>query len=46
MNLAISKAWDKIQGMINGIIVMLPNLVLALIVFVFFIRRKVAQITG
>jgi len=34
------------SGMINGIIVMLPNLVLALIVFLSFIRRKVAQITG
>ena len=36
MNLAISKAWDKIQGMINGLIVMLPNIVLALIVFFLF----------
>ena len=36
MNLAISKAWDKIQGMINGLIVMLPNIVLALIVFALF----------
>jgi len=36
MNLAISKAWDKIQGMLNGLIVMLPNIVLALIVFAIF----------
>jgi small-conductance mechanosensitive channel len=41
MNLAISKAWDKMQGMINGLIVMLPNIVLALIVFfVFFFAAR------
>jgi len=45
MNLAISKAWDKIQGMINGLIVMLPNLVLALIVFAVFYSSP-DQITG
>ena len=36
MNLAISAAWAKIQAMINGLIVMLPNIVLALIVFALF----------
>jgi small conductance mechanosensitive channel len=39
MNLeaSITAAWEKIQGMIDGLIVMLPNLVLALIVFVLFV---------
>jgi small conductance mechanosensitive channel len=38
MNLeaSITAAWQKIQGMIDGLIVMLPNLVLAMIVFVLF----------
>ncbi len=33
---SISAAWDKIQGMIDSLIVMLPNIVLALIVFLVF----------
>lgn len=33
---SVSIAWDKIQGMLNGLIVMLPNIVLALIVFTLF----------
>ncbi|HEY0546503.1 MAG TPA: mechanosensitive ion channel family protein [Pyrinomonadaceae bacterium] len=33
MNFDISPAWAKIQGIVNGFISMLPNLVLALIVF-------------
>ncbi len=33
---AISAAVDKIQGMVNGAIVLLPNIVLALIVFLVF----------
>lgn len=33
---SVSIAWDKIQGMLNGLIVMLPNIVLALIVFALF----------
>ncbi len=33
---AVSAAWNKIQGMLNGFIVMLPNLVLAVIVFAIF----------
>lgn len=53
MNLqaSITAAWEKIQGMINGLIVMLPNLVLAVIVFVLFviaarlIRNLVRRVT-
>lgn len=46
MNIKISALWDKIQGMINGAIVLLPNLVLAFIVFVifFFVARTIKQI--
>ncbi|HEY9674514.1 MAG TPA: mechanosensitive ion channel family protein [Waterburya sp.] len=38
MNLhqAVSTAWGKIQAMINGLIIMLPNIVLAAIVFAMF----------
>ena len=36
MNVQISAAWEKVQGMINGFIALLPNLVLALIVFAIF----------
>jgi len=36
MNSGVSTAWAKIQAMINGTIAMLPNLVVALIVFVIF----------
>jgi small conductance mechanosensitive channel len=38
MNLqeAVSTAWAKVQAMIDGLIVMLPNLVLAAIVFLLF----------
>jgi len=36
MDLEVSTAWAKIQGMINGAIALLPNLVLALIVFAIF----------
>lgn len=43
MNAEISAVWDKIQGMINGFIVLLPNIVLALIVFaIFFFVARVA----
>jgi small-conductance mechanosensitive channel len=43
---AVSAAWDKIQGMIDGLIVMLPNIVLALIVFVlfFFVARLIKRL--
>ncbi|MBD2628277.1 mechanosensitive ion channel family protein [Trichormus variabilis] len=37
MNPEISAAWDKVQSMINGFIALLPNIVLALIVFIFFL---------
>lgn len=33
---SVSAAWTKIQGMIDGLIIMLPNIVLAVIVFVLF----------
>lgn len=33
---SVSAAWTKIQGMIDGVIIMLPNLVLAVIVFALF----------
>lgn len=36
MNTEISTAWNKVQNMINGFMVLLPNIVLALIVFAFF----------
>lgn len=51
MNAEISVVWDKIQAMINGFIVLLPNIVLALIVFAIFffaataIRRLVRRLT-
>ncbi|MBW4457760.1 MAG: mechanosensitive ion channel family protein [Nostoc indistinguendum CM1-VF10] len=37
MNAEISTAWDKIQSMINGFIALLPNILLGLIVFIFFL---------
>ncbi|MBW4574958.1 MAG: mechanosensitive ion channel family protein [Aphanothece sp. CMT-3BRIN-NPC111] len=46
-----STAWAKIQGMINGAIVMLPNIVLAIIVFALFyfaaktIKKVVKRLT-
>lgn len=51
MNADISALWDRIQGMINGFIVLLPNIVLALIVFAIFfvvaraIKRVVKRLT-
>lgn len=51
MNIQISNAWEKVQGMINGFIALLPNVVLALIVFAIFfvvagtIRRLVRRLT-
>ena len=46
MNAEISAVWDKIQGMINGFIILLPNIVLALIVFAifFFVARAIKQL--
>lgn len=37
MNAEISTAWDKVQSMINGFIALLPNILLGLIVFIFFL---------
>lgn len=37
MNAEISAAWDKVQSMINGFIGLLPNIALALIVFLLFL---------
>jgi small conductance mechanosensitive channel len=51
MNIQISTAWEKVQSMINGFIALLPNAVLALIVFAIFfivagaIRRLVRRLT-
>lgn len=36
MDLEVAAAWTKIQGMINGAIALLPNLVLASVVFTIF----------
>jgi small-conductance mechanosensitive channel len=46
MNAEISAVWDKIQGMINAFIVLLPNMVLALIVFAifFFVARTIKKV--
>jgi small conductance mechanosensitive channel len=46
MNAEISTAWDKVQGMINGFIALLPNIVLAIIVFAifFFVARSIKQV--
>jgi small conductance mechanosensitive channel len=46
MKADISAVWDKIQGMINGFIILLPNIVLALIVFAifFFIARSIKKV--
>ncbi|MGI8502280.1 MAG: mechanosensitive ion channel family protein [Hassallia sp.] len=46
MNADISAVLKQIQGMINGFIVLLPNLVLALIVFAifFYIARTIKQV--
>jgi small conductance mechanosensitive channel len=51
MNIQVSTAWNKVQGMINGFMALLPNLLLALIVFVIFfvvagnIRQLVKRLT-
>ncbi|MEI2582641.1 mechanosensitive ion channel family protein [Scytonema sp. PRP1] len=51
MNLEISTAWSKVQEMINGAIALLPNIVLALVVFLLFvfvgrwIKRLVKRLT-
>jgi len=51
MNAEISAVWDKMQKMLNDFIILLPNLVLALIVFAIFffiariIKRAVRNLT-
>lgn len=51
MNVEISAAWQKVQGMINGLIALIPNMVLAIVVFAIFfivagmIRRLVRRLT-
>jgi small conductance mechanosensitive channel len=51
MRAEISSIWDKIESMINDFIVLLPNMVLALIVFAIFffvgraIKRAVRRVT-
>lgn len=38
---SVSTAWDKIQSMSNGLIVMLPNILLAVLVFtIFFVAAR------
>ncbi|WP_026734854.1 mechanosensitive ion channel family protein [Fischerella sp. PCC 9605] len=46
MNAEISSAWEKVQAMVNGFFVLLPNIVLALIVFAvfFFVARTIKQL--
>ncbi|MBD2387028.1 mechanosensitive ion channel family protein [Cylindrospermum sp. FACHB-282] len=51
MNAEITAVWDKVQVMINGFIMLLPNIILALIVFTLFvvvgraIKRLVKRLT-
>ncbi|MGG6295118.1 mechanosensitive ion channel family protein [Leptolyngbya sp. AN02str] len=51
MTIQVSAAWEKAQGMLNDLIALLPNLVLALIVFIIFflvagtIRHMVKRVT-
>lgn len=46
MNIDISKAWATIQGWINGLITLLPNLAVAIIAFIlfYFLGKGVKQI--
>lgn len=46
MNAEVSAVWNQIQSMINGFLVLLPNIVLALIVFAifFFIARAIKRL--
>ena len=46
MTAEISGVWDKIQSMIDGFIVLLPNMILALIVFAifFFVGRSIKRL--
>lgn len=46
MRAEVSAVWDKIESMINSFIVLLPNMVLALIVFAifFFVGRAIKRV--
>ncbi|MGV0029003.1 mechanosensitive ion channel family protein [Phormidesmis priestleyi] len=46
MNTGVSELWAKVQSMVNDFIVLLPNLVLALVVFAifFFVARAIKRI--
>lgn len=46
MNLQITAAWEKVQGMVNGFIALIPNLILALLVFAifFFVAGEIRQL--
>ncbi|RUT05677.1 transporter [Dulcicalothrix desertica PCC 7102] len=46
MKAEISTAWDKVEAMINGFIILLPNIVLAIIVFAifFYVARTIKQV--
>ena len=46
MNAEISTAWNKIQATIDGFIALLPNIVLAFVVFIlfFFVARWLKSI--
>ena len=52
MNAAVSAAWNKVHSMVIGLFALLPNIVLALIVFVIFviiggvIKKVVKRLTG
>lgn len=37
---SVGPVWNKVQGMINGAIILLPNIVLALIVFALFFSLR------
>src|SRR6476646_6795435 len=51
MNINLSAAWAKVQAMVNGFIILLPNLLLAALVFILFfvaarmIRTLVRRLT-
>jgi small-conductance mechanosensitive channel len=52
MKIGISALWEKVQNMINNFIVLLPNIVLGLLVFIIFvyigraIKRTVKRLTS
>ncbi len=46
MKADISAVWDQIQGMVNGFLILLPNIVLGLIVFAifFFVAKSIKKV--